>query len=154
MKVLAAVLVAALVPAQVAADGWARVEQLTAGTRILVTYLDGHSEERVVEGTGQTQLMLRTGKRPATNEMVARDRILEIALERRRRNPAGAIIGAVGGFVWGLAFSGLQCKTAGCALGFGAVDAAIGALIGHSVSRTHVTFDVIYRANHLTPDPI
>jgi hypothetical protein len=109
--------------------------------------LDGTSEERFVEGASPSQLMLRTRGRRITTEMVPRDAILEIAVERRHRKPAGAIIGGVAGFVWGLSFAGLQCTTGGCAFGVGLVDGILGALLGHSLSPVHLTFDVIYRAN-------
>jgi hypothetical protein len=156
MKGIAVVLVAAaLVPSQGADGGWAHVQQLCAGTSVIVTYAEGRSEQRVVEGAGPTQLLLRTrDPRSVNTEIVPRERILEIALERRHRNPAGAIVGAIGGFVWGLAFSGLQCRTAGCALGIGFVDALLGALLGHGVSPAHATLEVIYRANHSAPDSI
>jgi hypothetical protein len=156
MKGIAVVLIAAaLLPSQAADGGWAHVQQLTAGTSVSVTYVDGRSEARVVEGAGPTQLMLRTtDQRSVNTEIVARERILRIALERRHRSPAGAIVGAVGGFLLGLASSGSQCRTAGCALGIGFVDALLGSLLGHGVSRAHVTLEVIYRANHLAPDSI
>jgi hypothetical protein len=135
--------------------GWPRVQELTAGTRVSLTYTDGRSEDRVVEGTSQSQLLLRTrDRRVSPGEIVPRETILEIAIERRRRGPTGAIIGAIGGFVWGLSLSGLQCTTAGCALGVGAVDGVLGALIGQAVSPAHATREVIYRANPLPENPI
>jgi hypothetical protein len=127
---------------------------MNAGTKIVLTYVDGTSEERVVEGASQSQLLLRArGSRPVKTEVVVREDILEIALEHRRRNPAGAIIGAVGGFVWGVSLSGLQCTT-GCAIGVGFVDAILGALLGYSVSPSHLTLEVIYRANQSPQNPI
>lgn len=144
------VLLALLLYSQVAPDpsaGWSRVQQLNAGTKITLIYLDGRSEERVVEGASQSQLMLRTRGRRVTTEMVPRDTVLEIAIERRRRNPAGAIIGGVAGFVWGISLAGLQCRTGGCAFGVGLIDGIVGGLVGHALSPARVTFEVIYRAN-------
>lgn len=151
------ILLALLLYSQAAAEpgtGWSRVQQFAAGTKISLTYTDGKSEERVVEGASQSQLMLRARGRRVTGEMVRRDGILEIAIERRRRNPAGAIAGAIGGFVWGLSLSGLQCTTRGCALGVGLVDAMLGALVGHAAAPSHVTREIVYRANHLAEHPI
>lgn len=142
-------------PRSQASTGWSRVQQMNAGTKIVLTYVDGTSEERVVEGASQSQLLLRArGSRSAKTEVVLREDILEIALENHHRNPAGAIIGAVGGFVWGVSLSGLQCTTGGCALGFGFVDAILGALLGYGVSPSHLTLEVIYRANQSPQIPI
>jgi hypothetical protein len=144
------IFLALLLYSQVAPDpnaGWLRVQQLDAGTRVTLTHLDGTSEERVVEGASQSQLMVRTRGGRTMMEMVPRDTILEIAIERRRRKPAGAIIGGIAGFVWGIALAGLQCTTGGCVFGVGLVDAILGGLLGHALSPVHVTYEVIYRAN-------
>ncbi len=47
--VLLALLLSSQSPAG-ASTGWSRVQQLNAGTRISLTYVDGRSEDRVVEG--------------------------------------------------------------------------------------------------------
>jgi hypothetical protein len=144
------IFLALLLYSQVAADpnaGWARVQRLNAGTKITLTYLDGTTEERVVEGASQSQLMLRTRGGRVTTEMILRDTIVEIAIERRRRKPAGAIIGGVGGFLWGISLAGLQCTTGGCAFAVGLIDGIVGGLVGHALSPVHVTFEVIYHAN-------
>jgi hypothetical protein len=152
------VVLALLLIPQAAADpanGWQQVEHLSAGTRIYLTYAGGRSEDRLVEGANESRLTLRgAGKRPVSVETVPRECVLEIAVEHRRRSPAGAIIGGVGGFFWGVSLSGLQCKSGGCALGIGLVDGILGALLGHAVSPVHVTHEIIYRANQPGRIPI
>lgn len=152
--VLLALLLSSQPPSH-ASTGWSRVQQMSAGTKIVLTYVDGSFEERVVEGASQSQLLLRTrGSRPVKTEVVVRDDILEIALERRHRKPAGAVIGAIGGFIWGVSLSGLQCTTGGCAIGVGCFNAILGALVGYSVSPRHLTLEVIYQANQSPRNPI
>jgi hypothetical protein len=130
-------------------DSWSRVEQLDAGTKITLTYVDGRSEDRVVVGANEAKLMVRSAAgRGAAGEIIPRERIREVTVERRRHAVAGAAIGGSAGFLMGLAAPGLNGCDAGCAspAAAGAALALVGVLVGYAASPVHVVREVLYRS--------
>jgi hypothetical protein len=101
----------------------------------------------VFEAASDSKLMLRSahGRRIAS-DVVPREGILQVAVEHKRRNSTGAIIGGAGGFLWGLALSGLNCSNGGCAFGVAVLNGILGALAGHALSPVHARREVIYQA--------
>jgi hypothetical protein len=131
-------------------ESWSRVEQLDAGTKATVTYIDGRSEDRVIVGASDVKLMVRSAAgHDAAGEIIPRERIREITVERRHHAIAGAAIGGSAGFLMGLAAPGLNGCDTGCPspAAAGAALALVGVLVGYAASPVQVTLVVLYRSD-------
>ena len=129
---------------------WSRVTQLDAGSTITLTYLDGRTEDRLVVAVSDVALVLRAATPQGRSEIVRREQIREIVLERRVRARSGTLIGAGAGLAIGTVLSG--AATAGCSGTCGdqrlmvrAAWAGIGAALAYRATPVHLHRETIYR---------
>lgn len=128
---------------------WFRVERLRPGTRMTITYADGHSDDAVFAGANATKLMARHASGLAIPaDAVPKDTILQLEIERRYK-PAGGKAAVIGAFV---ALGVLSVERAPANLKV--LWMPIGAWIGYTVAPVHRDWKVIYRANRLPGNPI